>query len=243
MRKRIVVAAAVAAVVLAAGWAHWHFSDRGRFTTAPDFAALSRTVTDNVLLSKDDPPGELHFAPEFDYLGGQSFVLYGVADTEQHFFVETRDDGSLKSIYWIQFEAYLPGKPYRYDYDDSPLRIDLGGARFFVDTAVFHNDPERERRRGTDGALVREFLASKGLSYPDEVVYARLVHLTDETRKKELMIIYMDDLADYGATAADLDEGGTDAARWPQVERAHLARLERHLSVDLGRPRNTHPSR
>lgn len=49
------------------------------------------------------------------YIGGQKFILYGVADTEQHFFVETDDDDKLTSVYWVQFEAYLPEKPYTYD--------------------------------------------------------------------------------------------------------------------------------
>ncbi len=28
-------------------------------------------------------------------------VIVGVADTEQHFFVESTVDGTLKSVYWV----------------------------------------------------------------------------------------------------------------------------------------------
>ena len=35
--------------------------------------------------------------------------------------------------------------------------------------------PDKNRKAGTDGAMVRQFLASKGYSYPTEVAYARMV--------------------------------------------------------------------
>ena len=79
--------------------------------------------------------------------------------------------------------------------------------------------------------MARQFLAGKGYSYPSEVAYARLVYLTDASRNKELMIIFMDDLARYGLTAAELQEDGANFARWPEVEKAHLERIENTLEV------------
>ncbi len=228
--KKIVLAVAVV-VIVGVAFAHWYFSDRGRFTTEPEYTGLARAVSGNALVSEHDPAAVLRFDPAYRYLGGQKFVLYGVADTEQHFFVETTAENELKSVYWVQYEAYLPGKPYTYDYDDSPLRVPLGGYEFFTDTAAFHFDPDVERRRGTDGAMVRRFLADKGYAYPREVLYARLVYLTDESRQKELMIIYMEDLATHGLTAAELNEGGARAARWPEVEQALLDRITGTLAV------------
>ena len=93
------------------------------------------------------------------------------------------------------------------------------------------NGPSAGSSRGTDGAMARQFLASKGYSYPSEVVYARLVYLTDASRSKELMIIFMDDLARHGSTAAELQEDGAKAALWPEVEKAHLERIEHTLEV------------
>ncbi len=91
--------------------------------------------------------------------------------------------------------------------------------------------PDKNRKAGTDGAMVRQFLASKGYSYPTEVAYARMVYLTDASRQKELMIIFMDDLASYGLTAAELNDGGTNAARWPEIEQAHLDRIRDTLTM------------
>lgn len=228
--KKILIGFAVL-VVAGIAVAHWYFSDRGRFTTPAEYEGLARIPQGNQLTSAFDPPAILRFSPEYEYLGGQKFILYGVADTEQHFFVERRDDGRLKSIYWVQFEAYLPGKPYKYHYEDSPLRLQLGDYPFFTDTAVFYNDPNLKRRRGTDAAMVREFLASKDLGYPEQVVYARIVYLTDESKQKELMIIFMDDLADYGYTAAELQEGGDHEDRYAEIEQAHLERIRNTLTI------------
>ena len=228
--KKVVIALG-AVIVSVAAFAHWYFGDRGRFTTEPVFTNLARTVADRELVSTADPAAVLSFAPAYRYLGGQKFILYGVADTEQHFFVEIDDDGKLQSVYWVQYEAYLPDKPYAYDYSDSPLRVKLGEYEFFTDTAAFYNDPTLKRRRGTDGAMVRQFLASKGYGYPEQVMYARLVYLTDESKQKELMIIFMDDLSDYGYTAAEIREGGASADRYREVQEAHLERIRSTLRI------------
>ena len=125
----------------------------------------------------------------------------------------------------------MPEKSYTYDYDDSPLRVKLGDYELFTDVEAFHYDPEKKRKAGTDGAMVRQFLASKGYSYPTEVAYARMVYLTDASRQKELMIIFMDDLASYELTAAELNDGGANAARWPEIEQAHLDRITATLTM------------
>jgi len=229
MKKLIV--AGVLVVLACAAAAHWYYSDRGRFTTEPEFTGLDRTFSGNDLASDHDPAAVLRFDSTYRYLGGQKFILYGNANTEQHFFVETHDDETLKSVYWVQFEAYLPGKPWTYDYDDSPLRVTLGDYEFFTDTAVVSFDPNRKRQKGTDGAMARQFLASKGYVFPGEFAYARLVYLTDESRQKELMVIFIDDLAPLGLTAAELEDGGAEHARWPEVEQAHLDRIRQTLAV------------
>lgn len=240
MKKTVLIAVAV--LVAGVAFVFWYVSDRGRFTTQPETTGLGRTASGNDLVSDHDPAVILRFDPAFRYLGGQKFILYGVADTEQHFFVETTPDDELQSVYWVQYEAYLPGQRHRYDYDDSPLRVTLDGYEFYTDTDVVEFDPDRRRRRGTDGAMARQLLASSGYVFPSDFAYARLVYLTDDSRQKELMIIFIDDLAPRGLTAAALGEGGAEAVRRPEVEQAHLDRIRSTLTLlPLGEdPRKAH---
>lgn len=49
---------------------------------------------------------------------------------------------------------------------------------------------------------------------------ARLVWLLDSPPRNELMVIYMEDLADQALTAADLAEGGRARDRWPALVEA-----------------------
>ncbi len=228
--KKIWVAVAIVVTLLAAFLAHRHFGDLGRLTTAAVYTGLERQVTGNRLDSPREPAATLTFGPEFTYLGGQKFVLYGMADTEQHLFIETDADNRLTSAYWVQFEEYLPGNDYIYNYEASPLRMNIDGYDFYVDTAAVKPDP-KNRRPGSDGARVRELLQSKRYAYPDTFAFARLVHLTEETRRKELMIIFVDEAPLGGLDPDDLQEGGSAADKWPAIEEAHLEKIRRTLSL------------
>ncbi len=233
MKKILWSLAAIA--LLGAIAAHWYYADRGRFTTEPTYNNLQRTVVGNTLSSSADPAIRIRFDESLQYLGGQQFILYGVADTEQYFFARIDDSDRLTALYWLQFEAYRPDNNYRYDYDDSPGRLQMGGFEFYVDTAPVRTDPSR-RRRGTDGALMRRFLAERGYTLPQEFFYARAVHLTDASRRKELMVIFVDDLAPTGESAPDLAPDGPAADRWPAIERAFLDTFEAGMTLE--RPAN-----
>ncbi len=230
MRKIIWVSVPLV-LVAAAALVHLYFSDRGRWTTEAEYTGLARSVSENDLVSPEDPEVVMRFGPSFRHLGGQKFVLYGVADTEQHFFVETTADDELQSLYWIQFEAYLPDNSYRYDYEDSPARLNLDGFDFYVDTAAVQSDPDRKRKRGTDGARAREFLKSKGYTIPPNYAYARLVYLTDESRRKELLVIFIDNLDPLGLKGSDLQDGGKAEQRWPEIEQKHLEKIRSTLTL------------
>ena len=200
-------------------------------TKAQTKPPITRTVTDHVLTSKSTPAVRLEFDPAFKYAGAQSFVLYDVANAEQHFFVDADKDGRIKRFYWIQFEGYLPTNTHTYNYKSNHT-ADIGDFRFFVDTYARSVKPGDPGRPNSDGAYTRAFLASKGFQMPGpELVYVRLVHMTDETKRNELMIIYMEDLSEQGLTAADLAEGGAARGRWAEVEKGILERALKYMKV------------
>lgn len=195
-------------------------------TTPP----VTRTVSGQVLTSKDTPAVQLEFDPAFKYIGSQSFVLYEVANAEQHFFVDADKDGRIKRFFWVQFEGYLPTNTHSYNYK-SPKIVNHGGLDFFAD-AYPRSLKGDLGRPDSDGARARAFLSAKGLRMiGTEFVTQRLVHLVDQAKRNELMVIYIEDLTDTGLTAADLNEGGSARARWPEVSQGVLERALKNMKV------------
>ena len=52
----------------------------------------------------------------------------------------------------------------------------------------------RNRNRVRAASHIRKLIASRGYKMPANAMYVRLVHLLDEAKRKELMIIYGEDL-------------------------------------------------
>ena len=191
---------------------------------------VTRTVSGQVLTSKELPAVRIEFDKAFKYIGAQSFVLYNVANAEQHFFVDADKDGRLKRFYWIQFEGYLPDNTHTYDYN-SPKIVNHGGFDFFADS-YSRSLTGNLGRPDSDGNRARAFLAAKGFKMAStEVTYQRLVHLVDEKKRSELMIIYAEDLIGVGLTAADLNEGGSARAHWPELSRGLLDRALKNMKI------------
>ena len=194
--------------------------------------APEREVKGNRLISKSDPAVTIQVPRSAVYLGAERWDLYDVADCELHLFVEAYPDKTLKAMYWIQFEAYLPTNEHTYDYsEDEPLTF---GGRPFWKSSSFgptNNTP----RAGGDGERTRQMLARAGYKLPAERMSVRLLHLTDEFRRKELMIIYAEDLAPSGYTAAQLLDGKDPRPEWKAVEQGLLERATKRIKLSFSR--------
>jgi hypothetical protein len=189
-------------------------------TQAP---APERIVSANSLRSERDPAVTLELPRSVQYVGAHRWVLYGVADCEVHVFVEADSAKRISHLYWIQFEGYLPQVSASYNSYNSPVRVDLGGGReFIVDGGLFRTTTAS--RPGSDRERVLELLQAKGYVVPPEMMTRRMVHLPTPDRRKELMIIYAEDLAPTGFAAADLAAGGKSAGEMPRLERELLQR-------------------
>jgi hypothetical protein len=188
-----------------------------------------RKIDGQTLSSSNVPKATLKFDKAFKYVGTQSFVLYDVANAEQHFFVDADKDKRVKRLYWIQFEGYLPSNTHTYKYQSNKV-VKIGHLDFFAD-AYARNTKATPSRAGSDGTRAQEFLRSKGFTIGDEVIFQRLVHMTDKTNRNELMIIYLEDLSTLGMTAAELAPGGAKAASWQKVSDALLERAIKSLKV------------
>jgi hypothetical protein len=190
----------------------------------------ARSVKDQVLTSPEMPAVRIEFDKGFKYAGGHRFILYDVANAEQHFFIDADKERRIKRMYWVQFEGYLPSNNNTYRYKINKT-ASIGGLEFIAD-AYARNVKANPGRPDSDGARARDFLESKGYRMAsDDVLSQRLVHLIGEAKRDELMIIYMEDLGGMGLSAADLAEGGRAAARWGEISNGLLERAVKGMRV------------
>ncbi len=207
------------------------FNGFGMAQVAPTALDLPvhRTVARNVIEALGAPVARIEIEPTYNYAGAQRFILYNVADAEQHFFVDADDKSRIRRLYWVQFEGYLPNNPQSsYEYK-STQTAEIGGLPFVVDTwPRKYSEPSRP---GSDGARMRELLEAKGYHLPEEAAVIRLVYLADAAKRSELMIIYAEDLAGSTFHADDLAKGGAHADRWPGMSAELLKRAVTGLKI------------
>ena len=201
--------------------------------TAAPAGTAARRVEGQTIISAGRPAIRLKFDKAFKYAGTQSFVLYDVAGVEQFFFVDADKGGGIRRLYWVQFEGYLPSNTHTYDYSDVKETINLGGFEFRTDAVAVNLAGVLSQRKDSDGARARAFLESKGYRVAgNDLMWRRLIHLTDETKRDELLIIYLEDLGGTGLTAADLMGQGRASARWPEISGQLLRRATKGMKIE-----------
>jgi hypothetical protein len=189
-----------------------------------------RRVDGNVITSDREPKIRIQMPKSVHYIGADRWALYGIADCELHAFVEADGQKNVERLYWIQFEGYLPTKPELKHTYDSPRHAQIGGLDFYVDTWVRPNDATTEQ--GSDREHIETLIRGKGYKMPAGMMYVRLVHLLDDQKRNELMIIYGEDLSDTGYTAAELRGGGKAYSGWPTIEEELVARAEKKITIE-----------
>ena len=106
----------------------------------------------------------------------------------------------------------------------------MGGLDFYVDTWVESN--YAREKPGSDSEHIKALIRAGGYKLPAGMMCVRLVHLLDEQKRQELMIIYGEDVAPTGYTAADLHKGGKADDRWAAIEEHLIARAEKKTSIE-----------
>jgi hypothetical protein len=193
-----------------------------------------RRVEGNVITSERAPAVRVHVPKSAEYVGADRWVLYGMADCELHAFVDVDAQKNVERLYWVQFEGYLPTRPELKHTYDSPTHANLSGMDFYVDTWVRTKDAKTQP--GSDLEHILALIGAKGYRMPEGMMYVRLVHLLDEQKRKELMIIYGEDVAQSGFSAAELQPGGEAHDRWLSIVQGLLERAEKKVVVAQLKP-------
>jgi hypothetical protein len=187
-----------------------------------------RTVQQNVIISAQRPSIRIELPTRARHLGADRWILYDVADCELHVWIEANQDKVVNRLYWVQFEAFLPSKPQsRYNYPFTRTR-NIGGLNFDVRARFGPNTPPKPE---SDADHVWKMIEGAGYKLPQDMMNVRFVHLPDEQKRTELMIIYAEDLKPTGLTAADLEPEGKANDRWAALEQALIERGAQNLKL------------
>jgi len=198
-------------------------------------SAPERRVADSAISSRRDPHVQIHLPESAKYVGADRWILYGIADCELHAFVEADTQHNVQRLYWVQFEGYVPSKPELAHTYGSPRHTTIGGLDFYVDT--WPRADGEQTKPGSDREHIEALIRSKGYKMPAGMMYVRLVHLLDAKKRKELMIIYGEDLAPTGFSAADLVSGGKSHDQWPALENGLIERAKGKIALEPAAPR------
>ena len=189
-----------------------------------------RTVRGNVITSERDPKVRVQLPEPAQYVGADRWVLYDIADCELHAFVDADAKKNVQRLYWVQFEGYVPSKPELHHTYDSSRHATIGGWDFYVDSWV--RAKSEETRAGSDLEHIVHLIEAKGYRLPAGMMYVRFVHLLDEQKRHELMIIYAEDLAGGRYSAAELQKGGKFYEQWAPLDKALVERGEKAFSLE-----------
>ncbi len=196
---------------------------------ASEIPKPERQVKANVLSSERDPKIRIKLPPSVQYVGADRWPLFDLADCELHVFVEATAQKRVQRLYWLQFEAYLPSRPELHHTYPFAKTETLSGLLFDV-RARFGASSEAPKP-GSDLEHVQGLLRAKGYQLPEAMMNVRFVHLFDEQKRKELMIIYAEDLASTGFTVEDLLPTGKHSAQWPSLEAILIQRAKNAMDL------------
>ena len=196
---------------------------------AAEYPKPERHVQANVIISVRDPKLRIKLPSAVQYVGADRWPLLGIADCELHVFVEASPQRKVQRLYWLQFEAYLPSRPELHHTYSFARTETLSGLLFDV-RAQFGQGAEVPKP-GSDSEHVQALLRGKRFQMPEGMMNVRFVHLWDQEKRKELMIIYAEDLKATGFTVKELLPGGKHKAEWPSLEMGLIRRAEKAVTL------------
>jgi hypothetical protein len=185
-------------------------------------------VQGTTITSMRDPAIKITLPAVAQYVGSDRWDLYNVADAEIQVFVEADAQKKVQRLYWVQFEAYLPDNTHSYDY---PFKEKLTHAGLDFDVTTSFGATNRPTKPGSDREHVVALLNKAGYLIGAESMNLRLVNMVDDSKRKELMIIYAEDLAPSGFTAEKLKTPEGEA-KWRELKAGLIERALERIKIE-----------
>ncbi len=183
-----------------------------------------RTLSSHLVRSDTLPAARFAIDPTLHFLATQSITLGGGSQAQQFLWADTAGT-AVSRFLWLQFEAKPPAaRPYDYGADSLVTRDGIPwrvAFRFYPPSGL--SDPP-----GSDGDQARQRVEAAGLRFGASLARVRLVWLTDDPPRHEVMVIYVEDLGPHGLDLAML---AADPTRWAGFRAGLLARALDALRV------------
>jgi len=177
----------------------------------------NRAIVNNAIESRVDPKINIRIDPSLKFVGRFDFTIKAdstydkefwfkdIAAGERIIFADVRTN-IAGALFIAQFEGFLPDNDmiYRYHFDNA---IKLGGMKFKNNSLIYDDVAYARERPGNEAQLTRDFLTAKGIAMPKDLFMTRFVTVTDSTRKKEMILFYIEDAQNWDLDADQFDKG------------------------------------
>ncbi len=204
----------------------------------------ARRVENNILHSAEAPSMTLNPADGFVYAGSVKLPIKNVADAERyHWIIE--EDGRIAKLIIAQFEGFFDEVDRTYNillpetdlsggnYKFTPETVMLGGKEFVHNTWAFDNARSARENPDLEAAATLNLLKSKGYTLDGELIMSRFARAVGEDRRHELILFYIEPLADHGYTLANFPEDDAMSEDYEALSDGLRQRSLESLSVDF----------
>jgi len=166
---------------------------------------IIRFAEKNILYSNTLPHLLIELDMSFTYLGKINFKIKDIAEGQRYIFVNASPDKKVYRLFIAQFENILPNSNQIYNYSFSQA-LQIDGIKCKHNMFAFSNKEAIKQKPQGEAALTYHYLKNKGFELEDEWITSRFVTVTDEKRKHELILFYVENLSETGFRILELYE-------------------------------------
>lgn len=192
--------------------------------------AQTRAVSGNTLTSDSFPKIKVTVDRGFKYAGRFEFTLRDQVRGERFVFVDAGKGKQIKRLFIAQFEAFLPAVNETYNYSFANAET-IAGHKFRHNTFAFSNAEAARAEPAAEAALTARFLRSKNYEFQDEWMMSRFLTVPDAERRNELILFYIENVADSGKRLSDLYSGDDETEVWVAISRDLTARSRKAFTI------------
>lgn len=179
----------------------------------------------------------VRIAPDFEYLGPETFRLGETHEAERHHFVR-QEGNSVTALLVFQFERILDGVPGKYEFNVPPEEylggsnyrfasepVALGSHEYIHNTWAFNTRESARENPGKESDRTLRLLERRGYRIDDGLIMARYVRAVGEDQRKEVIIFYMEPLQRHGHDISEFPDGGPASERFDRLSAELVSRV------------------